>query len=265
MANAVGMTREQEIAYLSGVNANGTLAAQSFSSYNGDTPDTYAATSTQFHWGATNTAGTGGGTLKYIFDPASQWTAGEQAALAGSLSMWSAVANISFQQTTSVADANIGFTRNADGRAYAETASTPHPVGSSVITPPADGKALISLDMGETPRATGKHGSLNDFQGASGGYGTGTVMHEVGHSLGLGHGGPYNNTNTVSQQYGPYDNETSTLMSYFNPHGQVNYPSPITGTNWTTGDGVNHYATTWMPVDIDAIQRLYGAQTNGPL
>ena len=265
MASVVGTTREQEVTYLSGVNADGTLASPAFATYNADNPDTYDTASTQFHWGPVNAAGTGGGTLKYIFDPASQWTAGEQAALAGSLSMWSAVANISFQQTTSVADANIGFTRNTDSRAYTQTYSTPHAVGSSVITPPTDGAALISLDMTETPRGNDPFGSFNDFQGGGTGYGAGTVIHEVGHSLGLGHGGPYNNTNTVSQQYGPYDNETSTLMSYFNPHEPVNYPSPITGTNWTTGDGVNHYATTWMPVDIDAIQRLYGAQTNGPL
>ncbi len=93
------------------------------------------------------------------------------------------------------------------------------------------------MDIGETARATGKHGSLNDFQAGGSGYGAGTTVHEVGHALGLGHGGPYNNTNTLSQQYGPYDNEVSTLMSYFNPHNPVKYDSPITGTNWTPRTG----------------------------
>ncbi|WP_167350780.1 Hint domain-containing protein [Methylobacterium variabile] len=221
--------------------------------------------SRQFHWGPANAAGTGGGTLTYEFDPDSNWTATEQAALASSLSMWSAVANISFRQASAGADANIGFVRNADGRAFAASISTPHPVGTSVITPPNDGQVAISLDMGERPTTTGKHGSLNDFQATSGGFGTGTVMHEVGHALGLGHGGPYNNTSSVSQQYSPYDNEISTMMSYFNPHGSVNYPSPIVGTNWVNDGGIRQYATTWMPLDIDAIQRLYGAQTSGPL
>ncbi|QRE74312.1 peptidase metallopeptidase [Methylobacterium aquaticum] len=265
MANATGMTREQEVTYLSGVNADGTLAGTAYATYKGDTPDTYDTASSQFHWGAVNAAGTAGGTLNYMFDPAANWTATEQAALAGSLNLWSAVANISFKQTTSEDDANIGFTRNAEGKAYAESASTPHPVGTSVITPPVGGQAKVSMDIGETARATGKHGSLNDFQAGGSGYGAGTTVHEVGHALGLGHGGPYNNTNTLSQQYGPYDNEVSTLMSYFNPHNPVKYDSPITGTNWTTPDGTNHYAATWMPVDIDAIQRLYGAQTSGPL
>ena len=96
MANAVGNTREDQVRFLSGVNADGTLASPTFATHNGDTPDTYGTMSRQFHWGPANAAGTGGGTLTYEFDPDSNWTATEQAALASSLSMWSAVANISF-------------------------------------------------------------------------------------------------------------------------------------------------------------------------
>ena len=265
MASVVGNTRDQEVAFLSGVNADGTLASPTFETYKGDDPDTYKTTSSQFHWGSVNAAGTSGGTLKYIFDPSSNWTPTEQAALASSLDMWSAVADLSFQQTTSEDDANIGFTRNADNKASMGSVATEHPVGTSAITPPVDGKVVITMDIGASPRATSSYGALNDFQAASGGYGAGTAVHEAGHAIGLGHGGPYNNTNTVSQQYGPYDNEVSTLMSYFNPHNPVSYASPVVGTNWTTADGIKHYATTWRPLDIDAAQRLYGVQKNDPL
>ncbi len=265
MANATGMTREQEVTYLSGVNADGTLANPSFATYDGKTPDNYGTSSSSIHWGPNNAAGTAGGTLTYAFDPDSKWTPVEQAALASSLDMWSAVANISFKLTTSGDNANIGFMRNNKGDALEYHNSTPHPVGSSVITPPSDGNALISLDTGEVEPATSKHGFLNDFTNGGSGYGAMTAVHEAGHALGLGHGGPYNGEKVPSQQLGPYDNRISTIMSYFNPGQELAYQSPITGTNWRTTDGVDHVPTTWMPVDIDAIQRLYGAQTSGPL
>ncbi|MFH6786454.1 MULTISPECIES: Hint domain-containing protein [Methylobacterium] len=262
MANVSATTREQEVTFISGVNADGTLAGPSYETYNGDTPDTYGTTSRQFHWGEINTAGTGGGTLNYYFDPSANWNAGEQESLASGLSMWSAVANISFQQTASSANANITFTRNSNQQAYASSGSYDHPVGTSTITPPIDNTVTISMDIGDTSRPENGFGGLGDFQ--RGGYGVMTTLHEIGHALGLGHGGPYNGTNTASQQLGPYDNRVSSLMSYFNPDATLAYASPVVGTNWTTG-GAAYYPTTWMPLDIDAIQRLYGAQTSGPL
>ncbi len=57
MANATGMTREQEVTYLSGVNADGTLAGTAYATYKGDTPDTYDTSSSQFHWGASTRPG----------------------------------------------------------------------------------------------------------------------------------------------------------------------------------------------------------------
>ncbi|WP_093567278.1 Hint domain-containing protein [Methylobacterium sp. 174MFSha1.1] len=262
MASVTAGTRDQEVSFISGVNADGTLAGPAFATYNGDTPDTYGNTSGQFHWGPVNTAGTGGGLLNYYFDTNAGWNANEQESLVSGLNMWSAIANISFQQTTIAADANITFTRNANGDAFAQSSSQQHAVGSTIITPPDGNSVTISMDIGDSTRRVGGHGALGDFQ--SGGYGVSTVLHEEGHALGLGHGGPYNGNNVPSQQLGAYDNQISTTMSYFSPHGSTAYDSPVGATNWTTG-GTQYYPTTWMPLDIDAIQRLYGAQTNGPL
>ncbi|GJD66883.1 Hint domain-containing protein [Methylobacterium frigidaeris] len=262
MATASATTRDQEVTFISGVNADGTLAGTAFATYDGNTPDGYGRVSEQFHWGPTNAAGTGGGTLNYYFDPSANWNAGEQESLASSLSMWSAVANISFQLTSTASNANLTFSRNTQGEAFAESSSQPHAVGTSTITPPIGNNVLISMDIGDGSRPASGYGALGDFQ--SGGFGVGTTLHEVGHALGLGHGGPYNGTKTPDQQLGPYDNQISSIMSYFSPHGAGAYASPVGSTNWTTG-GIDNYATTWMPLDIDAIQRLYGAQTNGPL
>ncbi|WP_082171756.1 Hint domain-containing protein [Methylobacterium indicum] len=265
MANASASTREQEVSFLSGVSANGTLAGQAFEAWKGDTPDTYSTTSTQFHWGAASSAGTSGGTLNYYFAPSSNWSASEQASLSSGLDMWSAVANISFQQTTSADAANITFERNTNGKAVMTGEGAPTPVGSSTIATPVGNNVKISMDIrnvAEGPTATGGHGSLGDYQ--NGGYGVHTTLHEEGHALGLGHGGPYNNTNTPAQQLGPYDNQISSIMSYFGPSDKTSYASPFGPTDWTTG-GVASVPTTWMPVDIDAVQRLYGIQTNGPL
>ncbi|PIK73884.1 hypothetical protein CS379_05745, partial [Methylobacterium frigidaeris] len=243
MATASATTRDQEVTFISGVNADGTLAGTAFATYDGNTPDGYGRVSEQFHWGPTNAAGTGGGTLNYYFDPSANWNAGEQESLASSLSMWSAVANISFQLTSTASNANLTFSRNTQGEAFAESSSQPHAVGTSTITPPIGNNVLISMDIGDGSRPASGYGALGDFQ--SGGFGVGTTLHEVGHALGLGHGGPYNGTKTPDQQLGPYDNQISSIMSYFSPHGAGAYASPVGSTNWTTG-GIDNYATTWM-------------------
>jgi Ca2+-binding RTX toxin-like protein len=85
----------------------------------------------------------------------------------------------------------------------------------------------------------------------SGVYGYMAILHEIGHSLGLDHGGNYNGG---SPQYGntstgwlyAEDSYQYTIMSYFN--------ASATGASWGS-----KYAQTPMVYDIMAIQQIYGA------
>lgn len=85
----------------------------------------------------------------------------------------------------------------------------------------------------------------------SGVYGYMAIMHEIGHSLGLDHGGNYNlgspaYGNTSTGWLYTEDSRQFTIMSYFN--------ASATGANWG-----GKYAQTPMVYDILAIQQMYGA------
>lgn len=88
-------------------------------------------------------------------------------------------------------------------------------------------------------------------------YGYLTIMHEVGHSLGLGHMGDYNGGRPTYEEdgFGIQDTQQYSIMSYFSPQEA--------GTaDWVGGDGRLYFAQTPMVSDIAAIQRMYGADKN---
>src|SRR5262249_29548111 len=96
-----------------------------------------------------------------------------------------------------------------------------------------------------------------------------TLIHEVGHIVGLGHGGPYNSIfNTEQQQFGAYDNLLWSLQSYINPDDPSAryYGSYSNYVQWTDlgNDPLNTHNNPLSPqmLDILAAQRLYGASTN---
>ncbi|MCB5177600.1 M10 family metallopeptidase C-terminal domain-containing protein [Microvirga lenta] len=208
-------------------------------------------------WGAPF-AGTGA-VITYTFDPASQLTKVEKNTFLKAFAMWSAVADIKFVESGTNADVRIQ--RGNDGGAWE---NGPVSNGSGYQLGSHTGQATISMDTAEN--GFDLSGSFDKY----GGYGMGTAIHEVGHLLGLGHGGPYNgNVDASTQQFSAYDNRMWTIMSYIGwTAADAKYAGsyPVTGTNWgVTQEGIPQNSPhTIMMLDIMAIQQLYGAAKNGP-
>ena len=94
---------------------------------------------------------------------------------------------------------------------------------------------------------------------ASVGYAWQAITHELGHTLGLAHGGDYNASNGVpityqGSAYFYQDSQQYTIMSYFD--------GAYTGQAAVKWDGANSafmYAQTPQVHDILAVQNIYGA------
>ena len=141
----------------------------------------------------------------------------QSAAARLAFSVWSEVTGLTFQQTSGTANIQI----SNDQKRHADTG------GSD----PAD--IVISRNW---PGAGGwKAGS----------YGFQTFLHEIGHALGLGHGGNYNVNGTYSKDKGAdIDTWQFSVMSYFSQ------------SNYGKASPLNLFSP--MLADIEAIIKLYG-------
>lgn len=94
-----------------------------------------------------------------------------------------------------------------------------------------------------------------------GSYGYKTVIHELGHALGLEHMGNYNGEG----RWAPSSFQDSTVlsvMSYFGPRGTGSTSSDaVMDAKWTTANGLTSLPQTPMLNDVMAIQAMYGAST----
>ena len=216
------------VSFMSGRGANGALLASGSPSYwtwNDNTPATYGAN------GAAHLPTT---VVTFGFNPASGWTQAEQYSFTSALALWSAEANVRFALTTNYNAAQIKFTRGTDGGSYTSWSSSGGVITSATVS--------ISTSVGCWQQL----GSYSWY----GGYGIDTVVHELGHVVGLGHSGPYNGSVSSSQILYSTDNRQYTIMSYNDPAG-----NPYGG----------NYRTTPGDYDILAAQRIYGAPTTTPL
>jgi len=256
LTNLTG-AQDQEVTYLTGIEADGKQAVTSFWSWNRDeNPATYSTTSLQVKWGAP-TAGTGAA-IEVAFAPG-EWSTAETQAFTAAMHLWSDVANISFTITTDLSVADLVINRGSDGAAV--TGFTDGIIG--VEGTPILGKALgaqISIDTSVTG-----FGPIGANLGTIGGYPWMTMIHELGHAIGLGHGGPYNEGTTASNtMLTTYDATAWTLMSYI--PGDAFYQPGTGGFGWGKApDGSDYVATTPMILDVAAAQRIYGMPVNTPL
>jgi len=177
--------------------------------------------------------------ITYSFDAASGWSAAEQAGFENAMALYSAVANVTFAQVNS-GSPDIDIVRGTDG------AFTDWQTIGSIET-----AATVDIDT-----ATPSWQNLYDLGTADptgyGGYGFTTILHELGHVLGLNHPGPYNETAVITQQIYYTDTHQYAVMSYFD--------ASESGADWDVG-GTTINAQTPMLYDISAVQQIYGANT----
>ncbi|GGC95361.1 DUF4214 domain-containing protein [Undibacterium terreum] len=161
-------------------------------------------------------------------------SAAEAARFRTALQKWSNVANLNFVEVadtqTNVGDIRIAYTYNqamVNSEAYS-------------YYPQADAS---SGDIWFSTKADSYHSSFAD-----GSYGYLSMLHELGHTLGLKH--PFASSSLNSTVIDPnFDSQMYTLMSY----------------SAQPGDHTSFFSynpTTPMVIDIEAIQQIYGANTS---
>ena len=146
------------------------------------------------------------------------------------MGLWMAVANVELKAAASSAwpISRSSAIYELEGAEWRNAGFDSPDVGSPTLgLLPHSALNRISIDTDYT-------GAITDLQ-ANKGYAVSTVIHELGHMLGLGHGGPYDGkVNPMTQQFGPYDMRLWTLMSYIGPDEAARDANgyPVKGTEW---------------------------------
>ena len=181
----------------------------------------------------------------------SQFSAVQIAATLQALTAWSDVANITFQRVQDV------------GSEYSNNAT----ILLGNYSSGQDGAAAFAYLPGGMPGSTGASQVQGDVWINSSlsynavptqlGYGQLTLLHELGHAIGLSHPAAYNASSGGVITYAASaiyyeDSLQYSVMSYFNERE--------TGADFRTdGTGTRRYASAPLLDDISASQRLYGA------
>ncbi|MGF6425620.1 M10 family metallopeptidase C-terminal domain-containing protein [Bradyrhizobium elkanii] len=170
----------------------------------------------------------------------SAFTASEKTAVEAALAFWSSIAGITFSDQGSTNNATILF-RNYSDPNDASEAFAYLPQTNNQTAGNWEGDVFMNLAFANANAVT------------PGTYEWVTLIHEIGHALGLEHPGAYNAAPGQTITYNNNaeyieDSRQYTVMSYF--------------SETSTGGSFSIYNETPGLDDIAAIQRLYGANTS---
>lgn len=174
----------------------------------------------------------------------------QETAVVSALSYLTTLINVEFVQQDAQHQADLAFgTNQQDSSAgYAK-----YPLGNG------NNPSVVMLDNQDASGATNIGEQLEDKTS----YAWYTLIHEVAHSMGLKHPGPYNAGGGKTP--GPYlttakDNRLTTVMSYKDGPGSQKVNVSLSGNGFSyAATGIA--PTSYKVLDIAALQYLYGANT----